>query len=415
MHLKVTGTANGELIGLSALGLVLEKIEVNQYRYKDGQIPLNLINVLPQPRKTFENIKELAQDIAHKNLLNPPTIAMFHAKHCSQYLNVINHIWGTDFGISDLTSFIRHTQKYFYILIAGERRLRACRLLWEKGCDRCLERYGEESAGRCFQRHFGDEKISVRLCVNIPALSAIFLQFSENIHMRVPPHEEAYAYYRLFRLVREAEPDFSLSRFARLVGRNPETIRNALKFCELPVKIREYVEKGDVAYGVALEVSRLQDEGEETMLRWVVLAQLNQWLIPELRNKVAVYLNNKKMGQRELTEVFSEEQQKLLEKPHFRIVVEKYLVEALYRDIHYFGVVLKYFEEGKLGKDDSPFSERSPVKLVRRKAEMLEKLLPHLKQFIPKKEYPKIEETLQKTLSTTNSILSGSEKTADQT
>lgn len=58
--------------------------------FKSMRLPLNIINVLPQPRKTFEEINFLANDIAQKNLYNPLTIACFDREHCQKYIEPIN-------------------------------------------------------------------------------------------------------------------------------------------------------------------------------------------------------------------------------------------------------------------------------------------------------------------------------------
>lgn len=175
----------------------------------------------------------------------------------------MNRLWHTAFGIDQLHSTANGTRRKYHVLIAGERRYRALSLLWKEGCAECHDEYGKEPAGTCFKRHFhkGNDRVEVRLCVNAPPLPTLFLQLSENTHMAVPPYEEAQAYILLFRLVRQADEKFSVAQFASRVGRSPETVRNALRFSELPVGVRVYVEKGAIRYGIGIELTRLHRAG----------------------------------------------------------------------------------------------------------------------------------------------------------
>lgn len=132
--------------------------DARQTRYKRRDVPLHKINILAQPRKTFLDIDCLAMDIADKGMLNPPIVARFNQKHCRQYINVINRLWRTSFQLKDLHFTEEGGQKIFYVLLAGERRLCSCYLLWESGCPECLEKHGQEEPGVCFKRHFEDEK-----------------------------------------------------------------------------------------------------------------------------------------------------------------------------------------------------------------------------------------------------------------
>lgn len=346
--------------GLILLASTIRKENSQPYHFKGARIPLTDINVLLQPRRTFEEIEILAEDIATKNLLHPLTIARFNRENCQRYLDVINLLWGTSYRVEELVSVNQKDKEIFYIILAGERRFRACKYLREVGCERCHEKFGP---GGCYKRHFGNERVDARLCVNISPLEALFLQASENIHMRVPPHEEARFYYELFQLIRKAEPNYSVSRFARQVGRSPETLREAIKFCLLPVQIQEFVVKGQIPYGIACEIARLHaqtDMNDKALGWWVLRAITGNYKVPDFREMVTRYLVEHNSGQISL---FSPEQEKQLERFHFRRVVERQFIMAIWNFIYYFNRALILFSEGKLGKKDSPFSERSPVRI----------------------------------------------------
>lgn len=365
------------------------------YRYRAEHISLHDINVLPQPRKTFEGIEELAGDIARKNLLNPPIVARLSRESCERYILTINLLWGTTYRVENLRPVNVNEDKtlWYYVLLAGERRLRALRALWDTGCEECRASYGPEAAGACFTRHFNTDSIEVRLCVDILPLAALFLQFSENTHMPVPPHEEAHAYALLFRLIRQASEKFTVAEFARGVGRNPETIRNALRFCELPQSIQDGVGRGLVHYGIAVEIARLQSDGEtaEQLEWWMMRAVTEKKSVAEFRKLIRQYLEDKRMGQISLLAIMTENQELDYKRSHIRRVVESNTINALWALLYYLRRVRELLASGKLGKADSPFSVRSPIRVLRNVFEEEKALLPHLKDLLRPNEYNEAE------------------------
>lgn len=316
-------------------------------RYKGALVEINSINVLRQPRVTFEDIDLLATDIKRHGLLHPLTVAQLDESGAAGYLSVLNKLWGTTYRLANL----KRRRGYYFILLAGERRFRAL-------------------------RRIGTKRGRANVCVNVKPIEALFLQMSENTHRPVPPHEEAQAYYQLFKLIREADPEFSMAAFARNVGRAPSTIRNALRFAELPLRVRKYVEDGFVPYGMAVELSRLQEGGaaEDEILRWAIDALVSRKKVPELREQVTKHLFDRKNGQASLFELTPEET-----KNFRRRVVEQNIIQELWSHTAYFQKVLRMFREGLLGLDDSPFSAGSPMRKLQAEVGVMKELLPHIR------------------------------------
>ncbi|MBI4709283.1 MAG: hypothetical protein HY764_03720 [Candidatus Portnoybacteria bacterium] len=368
--------------------------------YHGQCLPLDIINVLPQPRRTFEDIEELALDVAKKGLLNPITVAAFNSATCSEFLKIINVLWDANYRLEDLRPVKLNGEKVFYILLAGERRFRAFNMLWEMGCIECQEKYGHEPEGKCLKRHFDDKNIEVRLCDNIPPLNALYLQLSENTHVRVPAHEEAKAYSQLFKLVKQADPNVSVAWFARQVGRSASTIRNALNFCELPSSIQTATEKGKVPYGIALELSLLYGKGVkgDELKWWLMRGIVENKSIPNFRKIVRDYLETITSGQSSLLDFFSDEEKRQARRMHIKQAVATEIIKSLWAFIGYWSKVFRLFEEGRLGKEDSPLSERSPARLFRRQVELMElQILPHIQSFLPRKKILEIKRVLQET------------------
>jgi len=393
------------------------------YYFESGFLPVEAINVFLQPRKTFEGIHELGLDMAVHGQLHPITIAPFSKEDCEGYLWFLKLIWvESPFTIDDARPYVQNGKEVYETLIAGERRVRAwlhrrkkefdacpiCQELWEVGCEDCRRRYGQEPPGTCYKRHFGGppveevEPIEVKLCVGINPLQAFFLQLSENTHMPVPSHEEARAYANFYKVIREAAEQqnerMSPTGFAHLVGRRPDYIRRAIRFCELPYSIQEMVEQRIITFGIALELARLQDNGlSETELDWWFKEAVTQnYKTEEFRNIVSSFIWNLASGQTSLFDIFSEEQRREMEKPHFRLVVERHTIMAVWTWIHYVERLQDLFNRGKLGKEDSPFSIRSPVKVSRALVEKLKQVLPCLEGHIPKKKYAEAEAVIKK-------------------
>jgi len=357
-----------------------------------------MINVLPQPRKSFEDIEELGDDVADKSLHYPPLLAAYDEAHCQQHLDLINELWRTNFRIGDLR--IEESSKIFYVLIDGERRLRSCKYLMEVGCSICREEYGP---GGCYERHFGDLNIETRASFNIDPHDAINIQASANIHRRVPPVEEARFYEALFKIRKRKNPKYTLKEFAHKMGRNPDTIRQALRFCELPLEYQEYVAQGYLAWGLAKELVRLYTQGltDKELEWWVTRAITGNYKVEEFHKLVSEFLYNQNNNQASL---FTQAQEKQMRRFGFRQVVEKHYVMGLWNFIHYLNRVHFLFEKGKLGLKDSPFSERSPIRLYRQLINIAEKLLPHLKKL---RRFPQQEaERAQRVFDETNKVLS---------
>jgi hypothetical protein len=232
--------------------------------------------------------------------------------------------------------------------------------------------------------------------VGIPPLSALYLQLSENTHMQVPPHEEAHAYTLLFRLVRQADEEFSLAQFARKVGRSPETVRNAIHFSELPISVQDYVAKGFVPYGIGVELTRLRRSGmKKSRLDWWALrAATERKKVPEFRELVTKYLVDQNSGQFDLLGIVTLEEEKLQRRLHIKRTVEANVIQAIWSWIHYFQKVRSLFDEGKLGLPDSPFSSRSPRRIFLALVDEMEKVLPHFRKIISLRMHAEISNVL---------------------
>ncbi len=380
-------------------------------RYEGAFIPIDNINVLNQPRHKFENIELLAQDIARKNILNPLTVAELDAGQAQDYLDTINEIWQAQHTLEELRP--TDGKGTYYILIAGERRFRACKHLDSRGCFDCQEHYG---AGPCYQRHFGNRNVEVRLMRNFDALEAISTQASENTHMRVPPEEEALFYDKFYRVKRKLDPNYSVAHFARDVGRSPDTITAAVRFCRLPQEIQDFVRNETLSYGIAVELERARENlnlDEAGLDFWTVKAIISRVTVPEFHKMVSGEIERQRNNQSVLG-LFSQIQEEDMRKTYFKRVVAREMINGIWQFINYFQKVEGLFEEGKLGSNDSPFSLRSPLRVYKTMISLEKRLLPHFRGLLTDAELEEAESVIDESdslISLTESLIHAHENT----
>jgi len=203
-------------------------------REKHRPIKIEHINILRQPRTTFEkeSLEALRANIFSPIcLLYSPIVALYDRVAAQQHLAYVNELWGTDYALDDLTQW----GAYWLILLAGERRIRAAK---EKA-----------------------EVIAVQLWRGLTPFLALHIQFSENIQVPLDPEDEATAHDQFYRLYQKEGKDISVPQYADWVGRSPSMIRRALKYGKLPIGVQELVTKGVIPYSIALQLGRLQKVG----------------------------------------------------------------------------------------------------------------------------------------------------------
>ena len=361
------------------------------------RLPLGIINVLPQPRETFWEIDVLGDNIALNNLQALLRVARYDAKHCQEYLNENNELWPERFfRLEDLFWVQENGQRIFYILLDGGRRYRSCIYLRDVGCSDYRKRFGP---GGCYERHFGDLSVDIRVSDNIPPDEAIDIQASANIHHRLPLYEEARFYNRLLRNRKRKNPRYAIAELARRVGRTPDAISQAIRFCDLPLSCQKYVEKGEIRWGIGIELTRLQIQiglDEKELENWIIKAITENLKVPEFRERVSKFLFNLKYDQMSL---FSPAEERFMRMSAIRIVVERHTIMAIHSFILYLNRVFDLFLAGKLGKKDSPFSHRSPVKVYRKLIDLMEKVLTQLIiwHLLPEKECERAQQIIQQT------------------
>lgn len=165
-----------------------------------SEIPLDSLLVNPyQPRQDFDNesLNELADSIRQRGIIQP---ILAESKGDGKYL-----------------------------IVAGERRVRAAKIAGLKEVPVIVKKFTEE------------EKLEIALIENIQRED-------------LSPIEEAYAYKRLIDISK-----LNQEEIAEKVGRKRSTIANALRLLKLSPKIQDALRKGNITPGHARALLMVED------------------------------------------------------------------------------------------------------------------------------------------------------------
>jgi len=372
------------------------------YERQETFLPLGLINTLNQVRRTFDrnDIRSLAENICKWGLIDPITAVSFNRDLCQEYINLTNKYHRSNHQLQDL---IPTADGRFIIMLSGERRLRAHRLIWAEGCAVCRERYGQEPPGTCFTRHFGpfglveNEAgaggfIRAHLYRGIPAIDAIDIQLSGNSYIPPPDAEIMEICSLQFRVKREKNPRLTIADFARSIGKSPSTISDYLKIFELPAEVLEFLQVGLISSGVAREIAFLQDNGEKDLMWWTRRAAFGRLKTKDLHKKIREHLASRQQTMLEIFDATAEQEAK---KAFVKKQLDEVVLNNAYQCTAYFSKCLQALKEGKIGKEDSLFSSYGPTNLYRKQVEVMrDKVFSYISEQLPKKSLDEVREVL---------------------
>ena len=223
------------------LGALLTPSKNNLEDFNQSSILISKITPNPnQPRKNFEDksLKQLAQSIDEKGLISPITVKKADNK---------------------------------YIIVAGERRYRAHKLLNKK-------------------------RILAYVIDADTAKDVMYMALIENIQREdLNPIEEAKGYKYL-----QENLQSSITEIAKTVGKSRPAVSNALRLLKLPNQIQDSILKGEINAGQARAI--LQRKTTQGML------QLWQKLLTE---KISVRKTEKLASKRKITPQLQNIQDKL--------------------------------------------------------------------------------------------------------
>ncbi len=201
---------------------------------------LDQINIAPQMRQQFDKqgLEDLAHSIVREGQLHPVFIMDMDAELAEKYTGYMNECWN---GKVDFRDFVMNPDGRYYILAAGERRIRAMKII----------------AAR--ENEFYDARCVIRQPTN--SAEIISLQVAENIHEAPSALQYAKSIRQAFFIGKKEGLYNNLQDFLPYSPKKEEATRDALRFFELPHQVQQLVEGGALTYSLALELVPLLRAG----------------------------------------------------------------------------------------------------------------------------------------------------------
>lgn len=359
-------------------------------------LPPGLISVLTQVRKTYDIQEDLIPSFLARGQITAGMAAALTPDQAEIYVETVNGIYGSRHTVSELVPVCLDGSTYYLVLFAGHRRHLTILHInegIERGTFLPTERYSQE--------------YRVDLHFDISATEAIELQFHENRHSAPPLHEEASAAWRFYRFKLREKPDLTPGLFAKSIGRTPEWVRNALRFCSLPESIQAYVtgehslktymKKPALPYGILVSLARLaegyqtvsgEELAEQAMHFWLHEALTSRMNVASFGKKVSGYLEQLRQQAEGQSSLFGDVLNAEERERRTRQVVAEEMVRFMLATFSYFKIVEGLRKNGDLGResylgpysaeDCKRFSPKSPIRMCVQALEMVQGLAPHL-------------------------------------
>ncbi len=194
------------------LTLQSNEIKVRAHKVLPVAVPLEAISILTQVRTTLDVADDLIPSIRAQGQQTPGVAVALTPEEAAQYIVEINELWGSHHQLAGCPLVNLDGVLYYFILVAGHRRYAACTLL--------AESMKQEDDTSVFD---GLYRVDIRFGMTVR--ETIPLQFNENRHQQVPPHEEARAAWKFYRWLQRTEPEMTVAKFARKIGRTSEWVR----------------------------------------------------------------------------------------------------------------------------------------------------------------------------------------------
>ncbi len=375
---------------MATLTLQSNEIKVRAHQVLPVAVPLEAISLLTQVRTTLDVADDLIPSIRAQGQQTPGVAVALTPEEAAQYIVEINELWGSYHQLAGLPLVNLDGALYYFILVAGHRRYAACTLL--------AESMKQEDGPSAFD---GLYRVDIRFGMTVR--ETIPLQFNENRHQQVPPHEEARAAWKFYRWLQRTEPEMTVAKFARKIGRTSEWVRGAMRFCTLPLSVQNHADGTDgcvkLPYGILTHLARLgegvSDITGETFPEvayhsWIIRAVVNRLDVTTFGKTVSEYLASKRQEHHGQFSLFGSVDEVVDERPIRRVVAQQ-MIPAVWTILGYLQLLEQvraqggFHGESHLAPERDPqvqalYSPRSPIRIITSILEHLGELMPHLEE-----------------------------------
>ena len=210
-------------------------------------LPWLYLNPATQTRKYYqpEGMEELTRAIRAVDASGEPQYKLFHplmvnildSDKAAEYIEDLNLCHGTEHTLDEF----RPTEDgRYYFIIAGHRRHRAIgELIREEGANPALS------------------TVPCSVYENLSFSDSLRIQIDENTHQSLSVTEVARAIQSSYKYGVATGKYSSIADCVRDLPFGEDKVRNALKFCELPEYLQEWVEDERLSYGSAVALHPL--------------------------------------------------------------------------------------------------------------------------------------------------------------
>ena len=342
-----------------------------------------------QVRKTFSDIRELAEDIATRGMISMQVVFAFSPEVTARYLETTNLLWGTAHDMTHVITSELDGVPMCFVLVAGERRHRALTRLWNIGCRACRKSMKRKARnGGCFHQHFPGGFIPVSLKVGYAPDDALTLQLAENSHKRPKAHEEAAGFRLLWEVAHMRNPATTVPEFARSIGHPAKYVSQGLLFTNSAEYIQDAVAQSRLSFTAAIALARYHEErGCDAELRyWFDRCLAEGWTTSEIQVQLHEDLQNWKSSQLGLFGAA------ILANQEAR--VRQTFARGVWRVVQWASAFLSSAiqarNDGRIGLKDSPFATGGLARAVVSMYEMLAELVPVVRRDLREHERQRI-------------------------
>jgi hypothetical protein len=266
-----------------------------------------------------------------------------------------------------------------YVLIAGERRVRAVKKILKGGVTL--------------------RRIPVLIYINPSKLQIKILQALENTYDRPPILEEGEHLGRSFVEVQRVEPEFSNADFAALMGRTPDQIRDAKLFVSAPKIVRDLAASGNLSYTAAVDISRLSSDltpeeivafTENLMATHPSPQKIRQKILETRRNLAETRRARRDGALSLLSDIESQLSRSEGEKIHSRSVGMSEMLKAVRQFSHFWSTV----QVLRISDEVMPWTDPELAELMVRMTRLMKAELPNLREELGRRHAAEVEAVL---------------------
>lgn len=230
-----------------------EHLLPREYGKKEIQtLPLFSLIMLSQQRGANNPAYgEIKASINRGDIINIPDVALVKYPAFVNYIEFVNRIWGSSHNVSDYDA---DRDGYYHLVIAGHTRTEAMiELETEKAKKRVELGFGDIEVG--------GPTIDAKIYRDLEPQDILALQMDENLHEKPSPERSAIAIVETYLYGLEIGQWQTRQEFITACKNkfSRTSLNQAIAFCKLDQRTREFVFAGTVPYGSAVEVGKCID------------------------------------------------------------------------------------------------------------------------------------------------------------